>query len=439
MDTSIAVIGLGKLGLPIAACLASSGYEVRGYDNEPCHLSRLREAQYPDDEPEVVQRLEQNTPLWCDSISDALANSSLVMLVLPTPSTQEGRFSNSFLNQALVEVAQSIKESTQRMTVVIVSTVMPGSFQKEFIPTLEELSGKQVGDEFGLCYNPAFIALGSVVGDFLKPDLVLIGASDQHSADYLSSVYRQVCLNAPPLAIMDLTNAEVVKLALNSFVTMKISFANTLLQVCQNIPGGDVDKVTEALGLDSRIGGKYLQGSTAFGGPCFPRDSIAFGAMAEELGIDAPLARATAAVNEEQKRNLSQLVLQHSREKEPVAILGLAYKPGCAVLEESAGMYLAQTLQAANRRLVLFDPQAGEQAAQSLSATLAHTLEEVTSLAKVIVISTPDKNFLRLGQYADSGTIIDCWRLLASQELRPKVVYIPLGRNILEPQPSGVI
>ena len=170
----------------------------------------------------------------------------------------------------------------------------------------------------GLCYSPEFIALGNVIRDMLEPDMVLIGESDRRAGDALEQLYAGVCENDPPFRRMSLVNAELTKIAVNTYVTMKISYANTLADMCERLPGADVDCVTDALGLDTRIGGKYLRGAIAYGGPCFPRDNKAFAVLARELGTEAPLAEATDSVNEAQTQRLARIVRSHLEDGDSV-------------------------------------------------------------------------------------------------------------------------
>ena len=167
--------------------------------------------------------------------------------------------------------------------VVMTSTVLPGGTEFGLLPILEQESGKKCGQDFGLCYSPEFIALGSVIKDFLSPDFVLIGEVDDRSGAAL--FYQQVCINNPPAARMSIANAELTKMSVNSFMTMKISFANMLAGLCDRIPGGDVDNVTSALAM---FGGatKSLKGGLGYGGPCLPRDNVALSYFADSVGYE---------------------------------------------------------------------------------------------------------------------------------------------------------
>ena len=192
-----------------------------------------------------------------------------------------------------------------------------------------------------------------------------------------SALYAGVCENDPPFRRMSLVNAELTKIAVNTYVTMKISYANTLADMCERLPGADVESVTDALGLDTRIGGKYLRGAIAYGGPCFPRDNKAFAVLARDLGTEAPLAEATDAVNDAQiataRPRSSSSHLGDGRLA--WAILGLSYKPDTGVVDESPGIALAALLaESGVREVNVFDPVATDAATQRVSATMSHAV-----------------------------------------------------------------
>jgi UDPglucose 6-dehydrogenase len=241
---------------------------------------------------------------------------------------------------------------------------------------------------------------------------------------------------------MSLVNAELTKIAVNTYVTMKISYANTLADMCERLPGADVERVTDALGLDTRIGNKYLRGAIAYGGPCFPRDNKAFGVLARDLGTDAPLAEATDSINTAQAQRLARIVRSHLREHDSVGILGLSYKPDTAVIEESPGIALAEILSDEGTREVnVFDPLATQAASQHLGAR-AHacrTVDELLERSDVVVIATPWKAFARLplDQLAERQrrrVVIDCWRLLSEADHGDAVDIVQLG----QPHETGV-
>jgi UDPglucose 6-dehydrogenase len=299
---------------------------------------------------------------------------------------------------------------------------------------LEKESGKRCGKDFGLCYSPEFIALGSVIRDFLNPDFVLIGESDPRSGDILESLYQQVCENSPSAARMNFVNAEIAKLAVNTYVTTKISFANMLARICEKLPDANVDAVTAALGLDTRIGRKYLKGAISYGGPCFPRDNLALAALARRVGASAEVAQATDQFNRSQVKWLADVVASCAPEGGAVGVLGLTYKPNTDVVEGSFGMLLAQELADRGVTVIAYDPAGGANSARALgnNVRLASSAEECIAQSDVVVLATPWPEFDEIPQeqWARQGsvrTIIDCWRTLRQLHSAAGIRYFELG------------
>ena len=211
---------------------------------------------------------------------EAIPISDISCIVVPTPSDEDGTFSLEFVEAAARQIGEVLRVSNRYHVVSLVSTVMPGDTER-VKQVLELSSGKRCGEDFGLCYSPEFIALGRVIDDLLNPDMILIGESDKHAGNVYESMLMALVDNEPPVMRMNFVNAELTKLAINTYITTKISYANMLARICEKVDGADADVVTQALGLDSRIGPKYLRGAVAYGGPCFPRDNIAFLRAAE--------------------------------------------------------------------------------------------------------------------------------------------------------------
>ena len=267
-------------------------------------------------------------------IETAALTTDVTFIVVATPSEPGGGFSLRYVLPVCERIGQSLRRKDGYHLVVLTSTVMPGSTGGAVREALEYSSGKTVGKDFGLCYNPEFIALGSVVKDFLNPDFLLIGESDPQSGDILERIYHEVCDNRPPAARLSFIDAEIAKLAVNTYVTTKISFVNMLARICERLPGASVDAVSSAIGLDSRIGSKYLKGAVSYGGPCFPRDNVALIKLAEQVGAPPDIARATDLFNRAQIRWLADFVQQHLPDHGKAGILGLAYKIGRASCRE---------------------------------------------------------------------------------------------------------
>jgi UDPglucose 6-dehydrogenase len=432
----VAVVGLGKLGSPIAACLAAKGLEVFGVDSDPAKVEAVNRLEAPIYEPGLAEMLTAAGPrlLATLDLQAAVLATDVSLLIVPTPSDETGGFSLRFLLPALRTIGAALRDKHEFHTVVITSTVMPGATGGPIRELLEQSSGKRCGVDFGLCYSPEFVALGSVIKDFLNPDMVLIGQSDARAGDALESISKRVCESKYTVVRTTFANAEIAKLAVNTFVTTKITFANMLAGICQRVPGADVDSVTSALGLDSRIGAKYLKGAVAYGGPCFPRDNRALASLARSVGADAQLAEATDRANRAQTRRLVDLVNESLPTEGVVAVLGLAYKPQTDVIEQSQGLLLAQALADQDASVIVYDPAAMDAAKRALGTNVryAQSLQECVTAADVIVVVTPWKEFAAIdgAMLARAGrprTVIDCWRFFDATKIEPAARHVCVG------------
>ncbi len=435
---NISVVGLGKLGAVLAAVLADSGHKVMGVDINPAAVSAMNQGRAPVREPGLDEMLRRNASRLSATtdVESAVGNTSITFLVVPTPSLPDGTFSLDYVLNACESIARALRNKSDYHVVVISSTVMPGSTGGVVLPLIERISGRKCGRDFGLCYNPEFIALGSVIHDMSHPDMILVGESDERAGAALEHLYRGICPNQPPVARMNLVNAELAKISVNTYVTTKISYANMLAEVCERVPGADAEVVSKALGLDTRIGGKYLKGALGYGGPCFPRDNTAFSKFSQQYGVEADLPIATDQINRRQAARLAERILDLLPERESAGILGLSYKPDTEVIEESQGIMLAQHLVAAGRRVVVYDPVAMPNARRVLESEVvfAESMEDCAAQASVLTIATPWKQFrtLRpdhLRRSAKRPIVLDWWRILSESEFTPGADYIACGKG----------
>jgi UDPglucose 6-dehydrogenase len=431
----VAVIGLGKLGSPMAAAIAARGVAVVGADVDPVKVEKINRGRAPLAETDLAKYIRRGrTRLRATTdVESAAAAAEIVFVIVPTPSEPQGGFSLRHVLPACEQIARALKTRNDFPVVIITATVMPGSTGGTVRECLEKHSGKKAGKDFGLCYSPEFIALGSVIRDFLNPDFILCGESDPRSGKILDAFYQKVCENRPHVAHMNFSNAELSKLAVNTFVTTKITYANMVAHICERMPGGDVDTVTAAIGRDTRIGVKYLTGAAGYGGPCFPRDNLAMGALARGLGIQAALAETTDRQNRAEVERLAGLVKRYAKPGAKIGILGLSYKPDTDVIEESQGVLLAQRLIGENLDVLVYDPAAMEMARTILGDRPAYcrSAEECVRKADVLVIAVPWKAFGRIpaGAFRRGGkklTLIDAWRI-APEAWRRETEYAPVG------------
>jgi len=438
MDTlKYSVIGLGKLGASMVAAIAKRGFDVVGVDINRQAVDAVNDGRAPVGETDLGATIAANRERIRATLShtDAIVNSDLSFVVVPTPSDEKGAFSLQYAAWAFREIGKALGEKDGYHTVVLTSTVLPGSMRYGLLPILERVSGKTCGADFGLCYSPEFIALGSVIRDFLNPDFTLVGEFDERSGAALERSYAAIMENDPPCRRMSLENAELTKIALNTFVTTKITYANMLAALCERIPGGDVDVVTGAIGLDSRIGTKYLKGALGYGGPCFPRDNVALNYIAGALGSPADIAETTDRYNRAIAENAVKRLSGYIGKGSTVAVLGLAYKPFTFVIEESQGVYLAKALSRAGARVIAFDPEANDAARSELKdqAVILESVDQCLEQADVVLITTPDPAFssLKAGDFTRGKTpvtVVDFWRMLRGElDGAAGIEYIAVG------------
>jgi len=420
----------------MAAAVASRGVRTIGFDVHPEPIDKIQRKLAPVFEPGLAEMIAN-----CDGLLRATADletavheTDMSFVIVPTPSTADGSFSLEHVCTAMERIGSALRTKSSYHTVVLTSTVLPGSTEYVVKPLLERTSGKRCGFEFGLCYSPEFIALGSVLRDFLNPDLLLIGECDSVAGDRLAKFYREVMRIDAPIARMAPVNAELAKIALNTYVTMKITFANLLAEICERLPGGDVDAVTQALGLDKRIGPKYLKGAMGYGGPCFPRDNSALARLLEEMGVSADLPRTVDRLNRGNALRIASMVEELGfRVPDRIAILGLAYKPHTNVVEESQGVAIARQLVHKGYEVSVYDPVATEPARKYLDGTVRYAASTADCMrgASVVIIATDWPEFRSVHHQLANSTpcpmILDGWRLLRSSPGLDPVSYRAVG------------
>jgi len=433
---TVSVIGLGKLGACIAACFAHKGFSVVGADVSAKTVDLVNQLRAPVFEPQLGEMMAgaRGRLRATQDVAAAVLASDLTLIVVPTPSTDEGGFSIDYVVDAARSIGRGLKDKDGYHLVVLTSTVLPGSTEYGMIPVLERESGKLCGKDFGVCYSPEFIALGQVIKDFLNPEFLLIGEQDERAGEMLAGIYLAVCDNKPKIARMNLVNAELTKISVNAYVTMRISFANMVASLSEQLPGGDVDTVTGALAYDTRIGSRYLKGAVAYGGPCFPRDNQALAYLARQLGQTGALAEAVHAYNAASNQKLADRVLEVVPEGGSVAVLGLSYKPDSNVIEEAPGFLLAKKLVESGANVTVHDPMAMDavRAVLGESVEYAPTVDEALAGRDVVVITNPDRAYaaIDLESIPRTTIVIDAWRLLREQAAagsRPNYVGLGLG------------
>jgi len=341
---AVSVVGLGKLGLCTAACLSCEGIPVIGYDNDETKISNLSKRKCYIDEPGLEDKLNDafinHSFAVTNSIETIVEHTNQTFIIVPTPSNEYGYFSNASIIDVLKKMVIPLRRKKEYHIINIVSTVMPGSCNK-FITYIEKHANKIAGKDFDVVYNPEFVAIGNVIQGFLHPDMVLIGSNSENAGKAVADNYKTISNN---IQIMSLINAELTKLSLNCFLTMKISFINEIATICEVTPGANIDYITNAMGCDSRIGRKLMTAGLGFGGPCLPRDIIALSAYAKKKGYNPHLLYAINKTNNKIIGKILSKILCHAPQDAIIDIYGSSYKSGTKLTEGSQSIILKNQL-----------------------------------------------------------------------------------------------
>lgn len=389
------MVGLGKLGGPLAACLAAAGHPVVAHDRDRTKVELVNAGKAPVLEPGLDGTMEhaiKNLRATLDP-SGLVDATDACIFVTPTPSRPDGDFEHAFLEDAVQLVASLVRRAGKSdYLFVVASTVRPGYLDGKLGP---ELLHKLGGLRFHLAYKPEFIALGTVLYDLRHPDVTLIGADDQATAQAVEDLYRPMFIKHAPARAMSLVEAELAKIALNSAVTLKISFANQVGLIARQF-GVEATRILQAVGADRRIGNHCLHPGLPYGGPCFPRDNRMFRVAAQSVGGDAPLAEAADRVNRQVMWNLLERVPVSGT----VGILGMSYKPGAGLAEESAGTHLKAALEGRGQIVRCHDFQAEH------NATIPQVLD-----CDTVVVACPWPGYAEL-TFGFRQLVVDPWSLL---------------------------
>ena len=332
---SLGIIGTGRLGICMALCFEKAGFVVYGIDNNKIMVEQIKNKSLTSFEPGVNEMLKNSEALhMVESYQEMFHNCDIVFVVVPTPSLPDGSYNHQYIEDVVQSIMMLGRQEKEKI-LVISCTTMP-----EYC---ESLQNKLLPFNIHVCYNPEFIAQGNIIEGFTNPDIVLIGARVHDVGKRVAGIYHKVCNNCPRICEMSLTEAEITKISLNCFVTMKISYANMIGDLVKRA-GGNPHSVLQAIGNDARIGLKCLGWGYGYGGPCFPRDNIALQKYGESKRMELHLSRATDVTNEQHLQEmLGQIMSTHPKNKEYVFDY-ITYKPNTIILEQSFPLKLALAL-----------------------------------------------------------------------------------------------
>jgi len=447
----ISFFGLGYVGLVSAACLASKGFEVVGFDVDRKRLRELMNGNAPIYEPGLEELIKEGVASkrlrFTADYKDAVLSSDLTFITVGTPSRQDGSIDLTYVRSASRMIGDALRGKDGWHLVVVKSTVTPGTTGGIVRREIERASDKRCGHDFGLCMNPEFLREGSAVRDALEPDRVVIGEFDKRSGDALEGLYREFYGEEMKLVRTSLVNAELIKYASNAFLAMKVSFINMIANLCQRIPGADVEVVAKGIGLDRRIGPDFLKAGLGWGGSCWPKDLKALKDEFERLGVDSPLIDATLKVNDVQPYRILELArgLLGSLDGKRVALLGLSFKPNTDDMRGAVSIRLVNALLDEGASVVVYDPKAMGNAKLIFGDRVDYAKSAIDCIkgSDCVVIVTGWDEFRGLKpddfkRYMRDPVVVDGRRIFDPKEFEGiKFASIGLGRAELASEDRG--
>ncbi|MGP9821304.1 UDP-glucose dehydrogenase family protein [Salinarimonas sp. NSM] len=358
----VAMIGSGYVGLVSGACFADFGHEVACIDKDPAKIAALEAGRMPIYEPgleDLVRRnVAQGRLAFATDLTEAVAAADAVFIAVGTPSRRgDGHADLSYVVAAAREIAHAMRG----YTVVVTKSTVPVGTGDEVERIIRE---ERPDAEFAVVSNPEFLREGAAIADFKRPDRIVVGAEDARAADVMRELYRPLYLNQAPILVTSRRTAELTKYAANAFLATKITFINEMADLCEKV-GADVQDVARGIGLDNRIGSKFLHAGPGYGGSCFPKDTLALIKTAQDAECPVRIVETVAAVNDQRKRAMGRKVVAAcggSVRGKRIAVLGLTFKPNTDDMRDAPSIAIVQALQDGGASVVAYDPEGMEQA-----------------------------------------------------------------------------
>lgn len=353
----LAMIGTGYVGLVSGVCFAEFGFHVTCVDKNPSIIERLEAGKVTIFEPGLDELMGRNIRdgrlEFSTDLATSVADADVILIAVGTPSRRgDGEADLQYIEAAADEIAAAMKPGA---VVVIKSTVVVGTNAR----IRDRIAQARPGVAFSMVSNPEFLREGSAIEDFMRPDRVVVGVDDERGKAAMQRLYRPLYLRETPMVVTSLENAEIIKYAANAFLAMKVTFINQVADLCEKT-GGNVQEVARAIGMDNRIGSKFLHAGPGFGGSCFPKDTRAFAATGKRYDAPQSLIEEVISVNEARKQAMAERIVTAARESgaNTVAVLGVAFKPNTDDIRESPSLDIIAAIQKAGLSVRAHDPEA---------------------------------------------------------------------------------
>ena len=431
----IAVVGSGYVGLVTGVCLADFGHEVICVDKDAGKIAALARGEVPIFEPGLAELVKANLGagrlVFTTELASAVAGAEVVFIAVGTPSRRgDGHADLTYVYAVAREVAAAVTG----FTVVATKSTVPVGTGDEVAHIIAAVNPDA---DVAVVSNPEFLREGAAIEDFKRPDRIVVGFDDERAREVMTEVYRPLYLNQAPLLFTDRRTSELIKYAANAFLAMKITFINEVADLCE-AAGANVQEVARGIGLDGRIGSKFLHAGPGYGGSCFPKDTTALVKIGQDFGSPMRLVETTVSINDQRKRAMSRKVIAACGgdvRGKTIGILGLTFKPNTDDMREAPSLDIIRGLQDRGARIVAFDPQ-GMAAARDLveNVTFAESAYGVAEGADAVVLVTEWNEFRsldleRLKSAMASPTFIDLRNVYRPHEMRRHgFTYVSVGR-----------
>jgi len=435
----IAMIGTGYVGLVSAACFSEFGHEVVCVDKDAGKVAELKMGKIPIFEPGLDEIVAANVKAgrlsFTQVLSEAVPGAGAVFIAVGTPSRRgDGHADLSFVFAAAEEIAGALQDYA---VVITKSTVPVGTSRK-----VESIIRKtRSGADFDVASNPEFLREGSAIEDFRRPDRVVVGCDTERARNVMKEVYRPLYLNETPILFTSRETAELVKYAANAFLATKITFINEMADLCEKV-GADVQDVARGVGLDGRIGSKFLHAGPGFGGSCFPKDTLALLKTSEFAGAPTRIVETVVSVNEARKARMARKIIDAfgGVKGKTIAVLGLTFKPNTDDMREAPSLVILPLLEAEGARIRAYDPEGGREAKKLLDVELCSDTYQALEGADGVVILTEWNEFraldlARVKSLLSRPLMVDLRNIYRPKQMADAgFTYISIGRDAGSPR-----
>ena len=434
----IAVIGLGFVGLSLTSVLASKGNNVIGIDVDVEKCKKIRSGIAPFFEPDLEKmlRIGLKKKLTITDDFSLVKDCDMIFVATGTPQNSTGAIELSMIKKAVTSIGRVLAKSKKSPIVLIKSTVIPGTMQNVILPILERRSGKKAGREFGLISNPEFLQESSAIRDTKFPHVIVLGGYQTKFMKKAKSFFSKLHPNVS-ITITNHQTAEMIKYANNSFLATKISFINQLSNICQNIPGANIDDIAKTIGLDPRIGALFLNAGPGYGGSCLPKDMKALINFADRVGTNPTLLNAVEKTNQNQMENIISLIEKKLGKiaSKRITILGTAFKPNTDDVRASMAIKLIKKLLKKKAKITIYDPKAIKNTMKIFEGKIvyAKSITDALNKSQCAIMMIHWKQFEALNnnsiKHMKRKFIIDCRRILSKKELDAEYYAIGIGKK----------